>query len=328
MINTQSLRDEIVTYVTEQHNHAQFFGSILAANSDGIIVNESFGFANIELNVPNHSRTKYRIGSLTKAFTAVAILQLISQQKATLDSTLDQFIADYPEGNHITIHHLLSHTSGIHNFSNREDVMEWYKSTSSLTATIDAFKNKQLQFMPGERFEYSNSNYILLTYIIEQLSNISYEQYLQDNIFDPLEMNHTGYDHDTNLIVDRASGYYFENEVLRNVPYINMDIPQGAGGLYSTVEDMYKWDRGLRSNKLLNADMTKKMFTPNLEHYGYGWIIQQFDGHDVVFHTGGIHGFNSVMCRLIEVDVCVIAICNYSIDIRAIAVHVSKMLLD
>lgn len=328
MNNTQSLREEIVNYVTEQHKQSQFYGSILAANSDGIIVSESFGLSNIEMNVPNHSRTKYRIGSLTKAFTAVAILQLISQHKTTLECTIDKFIADFQDGKHISIHHLLSHTSGIHNFSNREDVMEWYKSNSSLTATIETFKNVPLQFKPGERFEYSNSNYILLTYIIEQLAGTSYEIYLQENIFEPLEMNDTGYDHDSTIILNRAAGYFFDNEEIRNAPYLNMDIPQGAGGLYSTVEDLYKWDRGLRSNKLLDADLMKKMFTPNLEHYGYGWIIQQFDGREVVFHTGGIHGFNSVMCRLIEEEVCVIALCNYSVDVGAIAVHVSKMLIN
>ena len=323
MISTNKIKDQIST-VLEQAN---FKGSFLAANREGIIYTGSYGLANAELNVRNTTSTKFRIGSLTKQFTALSILQLVENNYLTVNDTLDRFIPEYPSGKEITIHQLLSHSSGIYNFSNRSDIMEWYKSSMTIKETIDSFQHQPTSFNPGEKYEYSNSNYVLLTYIIEQVSGLSYEVYLQNNIFNVLGMNDTGYDNESEIIINRATGYYYKDEILNNAPYINMSIPQGAGGLYSTIEDLYKWDRALYGDNLLGEKIRADFFTPKIESYAYGWMVQYFGNMKVLFHTGGIHGFSSFICRFPEEQVCVIALNNYSQDISGIAVQVSQMIL-
>lgn len=324
MLKTDAIKSEISSLLEQ----TDFKGCFLASSSEGILFCNSFGLANAELNVPNTVNTKFRIGSLTKQFTAVAILQLVQQGQISLESTLNRFIPDYPSGENITIHHLLSHSSGIYNFSNRSDIMEWYKGTSTIIETIHSFRDIPMVFNAGEGFEYSNSNYVLLTYIIEQVTGHSYEEYMKKYVFTPLEMSDTGYDQESEIITDRASGYYDEDGLLKNAPYINMSIPQGAGGLYSTIEDLYKWDRGLYEEKLLGKDLKTLMFTPYLNNYAYGWMVQYFGDKKVLFHTGGIHGFSSFICRFPEDEVCVIALSNYSQDIGGIAVQVSQLILN
>lgn len=324
MIQTNAIKNKISSLLEQ----TDFKGCFLASNREGILFCESFGLANAELNVPNTTKTKFRIGSLSKQFTALAILQLVQQGLISLESTLNQFIVEYPNGSNITIHHLLSHSSGIYNFSNRSDIMEWYKGTSTLVESINSFRDIPMVFNAGERFDYSNSNYILLTYIIEQVTGNSYEEYLERNIFTTLEMNNTGYDQESEIISGRASGYYYEDGLLRNAPYINMSIPQGAGGLYSTIEDLHKWDRGLYGTMLLGEELTTLMYTPYLENYAYGWMVQHFGNKKVLFHTGGIHGFSSFICRFPEDEVCVIALSNYSQDIGGTAVQVSQMIFE
>jgi CubicO group peptidase (beta-lactamase class C family) len=271
---------------------------------------KGYGLADLENNVPNTPQTKFRLGSVTKQFTAMAIMQLQEQGRLKVDDPIADFIPDSPHWAKITIHNLLTHTSGIPNFTSFSD----YRSTMMLPSpplkTMERFKNKPLEFVPGESHAYSNSGYVVLGYIIEKASGKSYEQFLKENIFDPLHMSSSGYDHPGPLLEHRASGYSKIGEKFVNAAYVDMSIPHAAGALYSTVEDLFLWDRALRTEKLVRKSSLERMFTPFKKDYGYGWAITRIFNRRCVTHSGGINGFSSNISRFVDDDVCVIVLSN------------------
>jgi len=175
---------------------------------------------------------------------------------------------------------------------------------------IKRFRDKPLDFKPGEKFKYDNSGYFLLGVIIEQVSKMKYEDYLRKNIFDKLDMAESGYDWPTTILKNRATGYSKNKGQIVNSEYLDMGQPYAAGSLYSTVLDLYKWDRALYTSKIINAKSLEAAYTPNLNNYGYGWTIQQQHGHKVVGHGGGINGFSTVIRRAIEEDAVAIVLSN------------------
>ena len=239
-------------------------------------------------------------------------MQLEEKGLLSLNDQLQKYIPDYPQGNIITIHHLLTHTSGIPNFTNFPDYISTMMIPSPPEKTIDRFKNLPLEFQPGEKFAYSNSNYVLLGFILEKVSGQSFENYLQENILKPLHMEHTGYDHPEKILPNRASGYDASSEGLINTPYIDTSIPHAAGAMYSTVEDMYLWDQGLYGDTILSKASRDKMFTPFLSNYGYGWIITNAFGRKVIAHDGSINGFATHISRFVDDQVTVIVLSNFS----------------
>lgn len=180
----------------------------------------------------------------------------------------------------------------------------------SIEEVIASFKNKPLDFNPGEKFSYSNSGYILLGFLVEKISGMPYGKYVKKNIFDPLKMKNTGYDYHNLIIKNRAAGYSVDNGQLINASYIDMRIPGGAGGLYSTVGDLYLWDRALYTDKLVSQESLKKMFTPFKGHYGYGWVIDKIFSHKRLSHSGGINGFSTNISRYPDDDACIIVLSN------------------
>jgi CubicO group peptidase (beta-lactamase class C family) len=307
--NMQAKIDE---YINAHIKVNHFSGSVLIAQKGKTIISKGYGQANYELDVPNTPQTKFRLGSITKQFTAMAIMQLQERGLLNVNDSLSKYIPNYPEhAQQITLHHLLTHTSGIPNLTSFPDYQETMIIPSPLEQTIARFKDKPLEFTPGEKFSYSNSGYILLTYIIEQVSGKPYESYLQTNIFHPLGMINTGYDHHSIILKNRASGYSLEANGLMNAAYIDMSIPAGAGALYSTVEDLYKWDRALYTEKLVSKAALKDTFTPFKDNYGYGWLIAKlFNNRQVVGHDGGINGFSSSLARYIDDDVFIVVLSN------------------
>lgn len=295
----------IATYTEQQW----FSGSVLVAQKGKILLSKGYGMANYELSVPNTPTTKFRLGSVTKQFTAAAILQLQERGLLNVKDALKKFIPDYPHGDSITVHHLLNHTSGIANFTSMISYKEFMRQAATLEETIGRFKKEPLDFTPGTQYNYSNSNYVLLAYIIEKVSGETYEHYIRTHIFEPLGMKDSGYDNAETLLPNRASGYRPENGGLANASFIDMSIPAGAGGLYSTTEDLYKWDRALYTEKILKKQSLDAMFTPGLDHYGYGWAI--FDKpRKLVTHSGGINGFMTNISRFPDDDVCIIVLGN------------------
>lgn len=303
----QNKAAKIDALVQQYVANRQFNGSVLVAEKGQVIFKKGYGLANMEWNIPNSPDTKFRLGSITKQFTAMLILQLVEKGKLKLDGKVTDYLPDYPKetGSKITVHHLLTHTSGIPNYTNfpgffQNKSREPYKPDIFLKE----FSGLPLEFEPGSKFSYSNSGYFLLGAIIEKVTGKSYADVLKDNILVPLQLNDTGYDLYAPIIPKRAAGYEKQGGTYVNAPYLDMSIPYAAGSLYSTVEDLYKWDQALYTDKLLSASVKATLFTPFLDQYAYGWAVGNIkigdlkDSLRVIEHGGGINGFNTIVSRL------------------------------
>jgi CubicO group peptidase (beta-lactamase class C family) len=284
--------DQIVqSYVTEHH----FMGSVLVARGDQVLFSKGYGSANLEWGIPNSPSTKFRLGSVTKQFTAASILLLEERGKLNVNDPVKKYLPDAPAAwDKITIFHLLTHTSGIPNFTGFSDYAKLEPFATTAEKLVARFRDKPLDFEPGEKWSYSNSGYVLLTYLIEKISGGSYEKFVQGNIFTPLGMKDSGYDSNSAVIPHRASGYAVANNgQFENAGFIHMSVPQGAGALYSTTEDLWKWEQGLFGGKLLRAASLEKMTTPFKNNYAFGLQVETVSGHKVIEHGGGIEGFNT-----------------------------------
>ncbi|NIM89986.1 MAG: serine hydrolase [Candidatus Aminicenantes bacterium] len=308
---TQDLESKVDEYIHAHLKLHKFSGSILIAQKGKILMSKGYGMANYELGVPNTPQTKFLLGSITKQFTSMAVMQLQEKGLLSVEDSLKKYIPDYPNGDKITIHHLLTHTSGIPNFTSFPEYTKTMMLASPVEETIERFKNKKLEFTPGEKFSYSNSGYILLGYIIEKVSQKSYEAYLEENILQPLGLEDTGYGHHEPIFENRAAGYSWDKDHQVNASYLDMSIPHGAGALYSTVEDLYLWDRALYTEKLVSKSSLDKIFSPFKDNYGYGWGISELFGHKRISHGGGINGFTTNISRYPDDDVCIIVLSNF-----------------
>ena len=307
----QDIATKADEYFNAQTKLGAFSGSVLIAQGSKVLLSKGYGMANLELDVLNSPQTKYRLGSVTKQFTAMAIMQLQERGLLDVNDPIIKYIPDYPNGEKITIHHLLTHTSGIPNLTDFPDFLETVTLPSPAEKTIERFKNKPLNFEPGTEFSYSNSGYVLLGYLIEKISGKSYEDFLKENIFQPLNMANTGYDRTSTILKNRAAGYTISTDGLANADYIDMSLPLGGGCLYSTVEDLYLWDRALYTDKLVSKPILEKIFTPFKEDYAYGWFVSELFKHKRIDHSGGIQGFSCNISRYPNDDLCIVALSNY-----------------
>lgn len=307
----QTKVDKLDKLIGAYAEYGEFNGTVLVAEKGKVIYQKGFGLADMEWNVPNQPDTKFRLGSITKQFTSMLIMQLVEQGKLKLDVPISTYLPDYPKknGEIITIHHLLTHSSGIPNITSfpgfSKDISRNSYSPSQL---VNLFADSALQFKPGERNSYSNSGYMLLGYIIEKITGKPYEQVLQENIFTPLNMKNTGYDHSGPLLKNRARGYEKNGWLYINANFIDMSVPYAAGALYSTVEDLYRWNQALYGNQLLRKENMDLLFFKHIRagggYYGYGWDIYEMpigntaERIDAIGHGGGIDGFNTQLTRI------------------------------
>jgi len=291
----------------------KFMGTVLIAKGDHTIFDKGFGYANLEWQIPNTPDTKFRLGSVTKQFTAASILLLEERGKLKTDDLVKKYVPDAPAAwDKITIFHLLTHTSGIPSFTGFPEYPEFEKKPATPEELVKRFKDKPLEFEPGSQFKYSNSGYLLLGYLIDKISGEKYPQFVQENIFVPLGMADSGYDRNATVIAHRASGYTPTppNGEIQNTGYIDMTIPYSAGALYSTTRDLLKWERGLYGGKVLQAASLKKMTTPFKDNYGCGLFISTADGHKKIDHGGGIEGFNTEVAYYPDDQLAVIVLAN------------------
>ena len=267
--------------------------------------------ASLEWQVPNVPEAKFRLGSLTKQFTATLILLLQQDGKLNVNDPVSKYLPDTPPAwEKITVANLLSHTSGIPSLTGFKDFPTWAMNPHSHNEEIAFFRDKPLEFEPGSKFEYSNSNFILLGSIIEKVSGKKYVDLLRERIFDPLGMKDSGLDTDELVLPKRAEGYRpgpHGPELARSE---SMTIPWSAGAIYSTTGDLLKWEHGLFGGKVLNADSLKAMTTPGKGKYGYGVFIEDHDGTRVVSHGGGIEGFNTSLKYAPEKQIAVVVLSN------------------
>lgn len=312
--------ERIDALISAYNKMRQFNGSALVAEKGSVILQKGYGLANMEWQIPNTPDTKFRLGSITKQFTSMVIMQLVSEGKIKLDDKITTYLPDYRKdtGDRVTVRNLLTHTSGIPSYTS---IPGFFQNQSRDPYTVSDFVKKytmgDLEFEPGTKYVYDNSGYFLLGAIIERVTGKSYEKNLQERIFDPLGMKDSGYDHSNTVIARRASGYVLTPGGYENAPYLDMTIPFAAGSLYSTVGDLYKWDRALYTDKLLSPELKKAVFTPNLNDYAFGWVVRKskLDNQaevNMIMHGGGINGFNTTINRFPDTQDLVVLLDNTS----------------
>jgi CubicO group peptidase (beta-lactamase class C family) len=296
-------------------NH--FTGTILVARDGQPMISKGYGMADYELSVPNSSQTVFRLGSITKQFTAMAIMMLQERAKLSVSDPICKYLEKCPATwQPVTIRNLLTHTSGVPNYTESADFFEKVATAPYTSASlVDIFRDKPLDFAPGEKYRYSNSGYHLLGLIIEKTSGVSYARFLGDNIFKPLGMKSTGYDDSRALVPNRARGYALTGDSFVNANYLNMAIPYAAGSLYSTTEDLLRWDQALYTEKLVSRKSLDEMFTPFKDSgpgvgYAYGWNIGKRFDRPMTGHGGGINGFATNIIRFPADHVTVIVLSN------------------
>lgn len=311
---------EIDHYIQQYVDNELFNGSVLVVQQDKTVFQKSYGFANKEWGIANNADTKFRIGSITKQFTAMLIMQLKQAGKLNLHEKITTYLPWYPKetGDKITIHHLLTHSSGLPNYTESADAMNDINMHDYLPEEIaKKYCIGQLRFEPGTRFEYCNTGYFLLGVIIESLTKKPFAEVIQEKILDPAGMKNTGMDNPKQLVLNRASGYAYGFDGYTNADYINPSTATyAAGGLYATPQDLYLWQKALYGDKLLAKENRELMFTPNLGNYGYGLYIVKTKADTIIGHNGGLHGFSSSMLHFSKDKITVIIFDNTRVDKR------------
>jgi CubicO group peptidase (beta-lactamase class C family) len=313
----QKLASEIDALMSQTYQPGGPGAAVIVRRGGRTLFRKGYGMANLELGVRIEPDMVFRLGSITKQFTAVAVLLLAEQGKLSLQDEIGQYLADFPTGDiRVTIAHLLAHTSGIKSYTNMEEWLALWRKDMTPAEIIAMSKGKPFEFNPGESWNYNNSGYIMLGAIIEKVSGKSYEDFVQENIFTPLGMRHSGYDRSEKVIPRRAAGYHKGNDGFVNAPYLSMTQPYAAGALYSSVDDLVLWNDAVFSGKLLKKESLERAFTPfrlaNGESTGYGcgWFIADLRGHRTIEHGGGINGFLSYALALPDDGVYVAILTN------------------
>lgn len=325
---TSASADEVDDYVESHLCQLHIPSASVAVVRDGQIVKaKGYGLANVELNVPATKDTVYEIGSMTKQFTATAIMMLVEEGKVSLDDPVTKYFPAAPETwQHITIRHLLNHTSGIENyvavpeFLNRFQTNLEFQPSLTRAEVIKLFFKLPLEFQPGETWAYNNTGYYLLGIVIEQASGKSYWQFLDDRIFKPLGMTNTRSTDPRPIIPNRASGYAWQNNSFENRSVLTPFAAFAAGALLSTPADLAKWDAALYTERLLKKSSGEQLWAPARINngatapfsYGFGWFIDRYHGHRIVQHSGGTPGFSSVIYRFIDDRLTVIMLTNHA----------------
>lgn len=307
-------QQEMEAFVQAHLATGNFMGAVLVARGDEVLFQGGYGKADLELDVPNTPESVFRLGSLTKQFTAAAILQLQEQGLLDINDTVDRYLPGYPHGDEVTIHQLLNHTSGIPDYEFLESRMV-YRNAVSLDALMAKFSDLPFDYTPGSQFKYSSSGYVILTAIIEKVSGQSYADYLAEHIFQPLGMEATRYDNADTVLPGRASGYTWDGDAYHNAEFFDMSNAAGAGGLVSTVGDMYKWDHALYTDAVLSAAAREAYFAPSVRmeegmSSAYGWQIMDTPEHTLAVHGGEINGFLTFVIRDPATQLYVIVLSN------------------
>ncbi|NIS15954.1 MAG: serine hydrolase [Aliifodinibius sp.] len=309
-----------------------FMGTVLIAQGDSVLFRHGYGFANIAKKQPMTPEKKFLIGSITKSFTAIAIMQLWEKGKLDMDKTISEYLLEYPSdiANKITIHHLLSHQSGIPDFISIPGFQERAREKISTDELIAYFENLPLLFNPGERYTYSSSNYILLGKIIENVTGQEWAEYVKLNICEPAYMQNTGVYYDYDVRDDFAVGYNITSDGDTSEAWIvHPSCGYAAGGLASNIDDLYSLHKALYGSDILSQELIDSMLTSQTPFYGYGWLIDELAEHKLTAHGGGTPGFTSMFQRWIDDSVCVIVLSNNAIaPAHAIATGLAAIIFE
>lgn len=288
-----------------------FSGSVLVARNGEVLLDRGYGLANREWGVANAGDTRFRLASVSKQFTAAAVMILKERGLVDLDAPVKTWLPDAPAAwDGVTARRLLNHTAGLPDFTRLDDYEALKTQATTVEALIARFRDRPLDFQPGERFAYSNSGYILLTAVIEKASGQTYAGFVRENLFQPLGMNDSGYDDHAVVLPRRASGYTPTDDGVANADYVDMSVPQGAGGLYSTTRDLLKWELGLFGGRVLQSSSLTELITPGRGDYALGLEVKTDGGDTIVSHSGGIEGFNTYLAHDLSKGMTVVVLGN------------------
>jgi CubicO group peptidase (beta-lactamase class C family) len=291
----------------------KFNGSVLVACKGKILLQKGYGLKNVQDRSANDPNTIFQIGSITKEFTAAIILKLIEHKQLQLTDKLSKFFPGFPMGDSIIIKNLLTHTSGIFNYTEMNDFWHQSAKPTNEQQVLDTIKKRGLSFSPGEKFSYSNSNYMLLAYVIQKVTHQPYETVLRTEIFQPLGMSQSGFDFTGLKGNNKAKGYWnLSPAKTEEAPPGDSTEYIGSGEIYSTVRDLYKWHRALQSDKILGKALLQQAYQPFIGKYGYGWELDTMYKRNIVGHAGRMFGFECKMVRVPEDDVFIILLNNCS----------------
>lgn len=307
----QPLNKKLDSLMEYYYKHQNFNGVVFAAKGGEVLLNRGYGYKDIAKKSKHDEHTIFQIGSNTKQFTAEIILQLAMKQKLSLTDPITKFFPGYPNGERIYVENLLTHTSGIYDYTTDSVWRVKVAEPKTKDQMMSLFRDKPLDFEPGSKYDYSNSNYILLGYIIEQVTGKPYEQVVREQIFVPCGMTHSGFDFANLKDKNKATGYYgIDGEDFVPAPITDSTQSAAAGALYSTTGDMNKWHKALQTYKLLPKEWQEKAYHPFKDKYAYGWFIDSLDGRRAIKHSGGIPGFISYELRVEEDDLDIVVLQN------------------
>ena len=318
----------IENYLKAQEKVNGFSGVVLVTKDSKVLYKHAFGLANREWNVPNNVNTTFRIASITKQFTAVSILQLITKGNLALTDPLSRFYPGFPNGDSVTIHMLLNHTSGIKSFTSISGFSKLEFLSLPKDSIVALFRDEPYDFPPGSRFAYNNSGYFLLATIIEKLSGLDYETYLRTNILFKFGLLHTGVEKTDSIMLRNATGYRFTPTGWKKSKPISMEFPLGGGNLVSTVDDLFMWQKALFGKKLLPDSLFEKMTTPYLNRYGYALDIDSLGRHKRIGHDGNISGFGSYCYYYPDDGLSVIVLSNKQGNIQWLGQAIAALVFD
>lgn len=318
----------IASYLSSLEKQNQLSGIVLIAQNNEIVFHQSYGLSNHELHVKNHEHSKFRIASITKQFTAALILKLQELGYLGVNDPVSKFIPDFPNGHAITLHHLLSHTSGLARIQEIPDLSNILRIPHTSAQMVELFKNSPAKFNPGQYYDYSNAGYLLLSYIIELITKKSFGQVLQELILIPAGMHESGSDDNRVILKDRASGYNLVDNQLQNGTYIDMPLCGGSGGMYATAYDLCLWNQALYSGKIINQNSLGQMLSQHTQNlsafdgcigwdlsyaqYGYGIRVGTLpNGNYFASHEGIFNGFCSNIMHIFESNTDIIILSNY-----------------
>ncbi len=306
--------------------------AVLVAKGGEVVLRKGYGLANMEHNIPITPEAVFRVGSMSKFFTATAILMLVEQGKINLEDEVARLLPDYPtHGKKIRIKHILAHTSGIWDYLNLPKMQDGWREDITVQGLIDLFKDKPLEFEPGDGFAYSNSNYILLGAVIEKVTGKTYEAFVDEHLFAPAGMKSTCYGGHLKIIPNRAAGYEKSSDGYLNARFLNMMEPYAAGGHVSTVDDLWRWNKAYLGGRFLSRkmlDQALKRFTLNNGKevpLASGFGISPFEGHEIIVFAGGIHGFSSQAVIMPDEDLHVIILSNNPRHLPRVAVVAARL---
>lgn len=309
------IRNKVDNYMKSLVEYQNFSGSLLIGKEDKLILDKGYGYSNVEQHITNKPQTKFAIGSMTKQFTAMSIMQLSEKKLLNVDDKVSKYIPELKEAEKITIQNLLTHTSGLKNYTDLIGFFNANTKNKNPMAMIELINDMPLEFKPGEMFKYSNTNYLLLGMIVEKVTEKSLEDYLKENILYPLNMKDTGTIYGKNNQAPDATPYSGFIEVESIDDSLVLSQAFGAGNMYSTVEDLYRWDRALKTEKLVNKETMEEIFKSHImfsevDGYGYGWMIGDTDSGKKVGHGGNTLGFSSNIDRYVDKDLTIITLTN------------------